>query len=188
MTLLILGVALWWGAHVFKRLAPAPRAALQERLGDGSKGVFAVLLLGSIVLMTIGYRQAEFVNVWFPPAWTTHLNNLLMLFAVLLFGLSSSKGRSRAWLRHPMLLGFITWAVAHLLVNGDLASVVLFGGLGMWAVLSIFLINAQDGAWNRPEPGPIKGDIRVMVISLVVFLVIAGIHAIFVWPFPGGAA
>ena len=79
-------------------------------------------------------------------------------------------------------------AVADLWVNGDLASVVRFGGLGMWAVLSIFLINAQDGAWNRPEPGPIKGDIWVMVISLVVFLVIAGIHAIFVWPFPGGAA
>ncbi|MEL6125767.1 MAG: NnrU family protein [Pseudomonadota bacterium] len=188
MILLILGIALWWGAHLFKRLAKGPRAAMQERLGDAARGVFALLIVVSIGMMTLGYQQAAFINVWFPPTWTVHLNNTLMWIAVVLFALSASKGRSRAWFRHPMLLGFTVWSFAHLLVNGDLASILLFGGLGIWAITSIFVINTQDGPWERPEPGPVSGDVRVVLISTVVFLVIAGIHAIFVWPFPGGAA
>jgi uncharacterized membrane protein len=71
--LLLLGLAVWTGAHVFKRVAPDRRAAM----GDAGKGLVAVLLLGSIVLMVIGYRSAGFVNVWFPPAFMVHIANLL---------------------------------------------------------------------------------------------------------------
>ncbi|MEO0912986.1 MAG: NnrU family protein, partial [Pseudomonadota bacterium] len=127
MVLLIAGMVLWWGAHVFKRLAPEARAGLQARMGDGSKGVFALLILLSVVLMVLGYRAADFVAVYTPPGWATHLNNLLMFGAIALFGMGNSKGRARSWFRHPMLMGLATWAVAHLLVNGDLASLVLFG-------------------------------------------------------------
>ncbi|MGB0497645.1 MAG: NnrU family protein, partial [Rubricella sp.] len=166
----------------FKRLAPDARASM----GDKGKGLVAVGVLAGVVLMVIGYRGAEFINVWFPPVWTVHLNNLLMLFAVILFGMGSSKGRARAWLRHPMLTGTLVFAIAHLLVNGDLASIVLFGALGVWAVLEMLVINAREPAWVRPEPGPASGDVRLVIISLVVFAVITGLHSwLGPWPFPG---
>jgi uncharacterized membrane protein len=114
-----------------------------------------------------------------------HLNNLLMLAAVALMGMGRSRGRARAWLRHPMLTGVTVWAVAHLLVNGDRASLVLFGGLGLWAVAAMALINAREPHWTRPEPGPASGDLRLAVITVVAFAAIAGIHTwLGYWPFP----
>jgi uncharacterized membrane protein len=156
------------------------------RLGKGpSRGVIAGVIALGLILMVIGYRAAPFTAVYDPPAWTIHLNNLLMLAAVALFGMGRSKGRARSWLRHPMLTGVIVWAVAHLLVNGDLASLVLFGGLGIWAVASMVMINAATGPWQRPAPGPASGDIRLAVITLAVFAVIAAIHTwLGYWPFP----
>ncbi len=177
MTLLYIGVALWCAAHLFKRIWPSGRAALTGRLGEGpAKGIVALALLVSIVLMVVGYRGAEFSPVYTPMAGAGHLNNLLMLVSVVLLGAGSSKGRMRSWLRHPMLTGVIVWAAAHLLVNGDYASVVLFGAMAVWSVVEMTMINYAEGDWNRPEPGPAKGDVRLLVISLVVFSVIAGIH------------
>jgi hypothetical protein len=90
--------------------------------------------------------------------------------------MGSSRGRLRSLLRHPMLTGVIVWAVAHLLVNGDVASLVLFGAMAVWAVTEMAVINATSDGWNRPEPGPASGDIKLAVISVVVFSVIAVIH------------
>lgn len=178
MTLLYIGIALWCGAHLFKRVLPAARAGLTDRLGEGpAKGVVAAVLLLSLVLMVVGYRGAEFSPVYTPKAGAGHLNNLLMLVAVIMLGAGKSKGRMRSWLRHPMLTGVIVWSGAHLLVNGDYASVVLFGALAVWAVVEMTMINYAEGDWKRPEPGPVKGDIRLLVISLVVYAVIAGIHS-----------
>ncbi|MBC56260.1 MAG: hypothetical protein CL814_04930 [Confluentimicrobium sp.] len=172
MPLLILGLLVWSVPHLFKRLAPEMRAGL----GDKFKGIVALLVVAGVVLMVIGYRGAEVVPLWYPPSWTMHLTDLLMLFAVALFGLGNSKSRLRGRLRHPMLLGVITWAVGHLLVNGDLASVVLFGGMLIWAVLSIFAINAREPEWERWQGGSVAGDIRLGVITVVVYAAIAGIH------------
>lgn len=184
MILLVLGVVLWWAAHLLKRLAPGVRAAMGE--GPG-KGAVAVALVLSIVLMTIGYQRAEPVFLWALGDWTWHLNNLLMVFAVALLGAGRSRGRARSLLRHPMLTGVVVWAVAHLLVNGDLASLVLFGGLGAWALVHMQLINAQSGPWVRPEPGPISGDLRLLVIALVLYAAILAAHWFLfgVKPFPG---
>lgn len=186
MVLLVLGLALWSAAHLYKAAAPQGRAAIAARLGDGpARGLFAALIGLGLVLMIVGYRGTAFVDVWTPPLWGVHLTNLLMLFAIALFGMGKSKGRARAWFRHPMLMGVVVWALAHLLVNGDLAAIVLFGGLAVWALVNMALINARDGAWVRPEPGPASGDIRLVVITLVVYAVVSGIHAwLGVWPFP----
>ncbi|PKQ12921.1 MAG: hypothetical protein CVT70_05675 [Alphaproteobacteria bacterium HGW-Alphaproteobacteria-1] len=181
MTYLILGLILWTAAHLFKRLAPE----LRERMGTAGKGLAAVGVLAGLGLMVVGYRQAEFVNVWFPPAWTVHVNNLMMLGAVFLYGMSATKGRLRGAMRHPQLTAVKVWAVAHLLVNGDLASLVLFGGLLGWAVLEVVIINRAED-WNRPKPGEAKRDILLVIITLVLFFVMTFVHNwLGVWPFPG---
>ncbi|RVT82763.1 hypothetical protein DXV76_16135 [Rhodobacteraceae bacterium CCMM004] len=185
MTLLILGLILWIGAHMFKRLAPGGRAAMQEKMGDASKGVVAGVLVLSVVLMVLGYRWAEFIPVYDPPMWGVHLNNLGMLIAVGLFGLGSSKSPLRAKMRHPMLTGFALWAAVHLLVNGDLASVILFGALLIWALVEIPLINRAVPDYTPYQGGTTAGTIRLVVITVVVYLVIGLIHGwLGPWPFP----
>ena len=181
MILLTLGVILWAVAHYFKRLAPDARAAM----GNRGKGLVAVALVISLLMMIFGYRGAEFIHVWSPPSWTVHLNNLMMLIAVLLYGMSATTGRLRGKMRHPQLTAVKVWAVAHLLVNGDLASIILFGGMLVWAVGSVILINRSE-VWVRPAPGEAKKDILLVVITLVTFGLMTAIHAwLGVWPFPG---
>ena len=184
MIWIILGLAIWCGAHLLKRWAPNQRAAMTERMGDASKGVIAGALALSIFFFWLGYRQAEVVPLWYFP-WAVHLNNLLMIIAVILFGLGSSKSRFRSKMRHPMLTGFAVWAFAHLLVNGDLASLVMFGGLLVWAIIEIPVINRAEPDYVPYEGGSVAGDIRLLIISLVVFSVIAGLHMLLgPWPFP----
>jgi uncharacterized membrane protein len=186
MTLLIAGLALWIMAHFFKRLAPEMRKGMDAKMGAGpARGIMSLLIIGSIVLMVIGYRAAPTEFIYTLPSWTRHLNSTLMIIAVIMMGMGSSKGRARTWLRHPMLWGIVVWSAAHLLVNGDVASIVLFGGMGLWALASMLLINAQEGAWEKPEAGPAAGDIKLLIISAVVFSVIAGLH-MWIGPSPFG--
>jgi uncharacterized membrane protein len=147
--------------------------------------VFALLLAVALVLMIWGYRSAEYVHLYSPPGWATHVNNLGMIFAIALLGAGNSKGRIRTWFRHPMLTGVVIWGIVHLMVNGHLAALILFGGLTTWASFHMAIINQSEGAWQRPEPGPISGDVRLIVIALVLYGVISAIHIwLGVWPFP----
>lgn len=180
--LLVLGIALWWGAHLFKRLAPAQRAAL----GDAGKGILAVALVVSIVLMVIGYRGVDFIPVWSPPSFLIHLNNLLMVIALYLFSPAAKRGKLVYGMRDPMLTGVKIWAVSHLLVNGDLAAIVLFGGLLAWAVVEVIVINKSEPGWQKPtEPGTIAKDAMFLVGSVLLLGVIGYVHSLLgVWPFP----
>ncbi|MCC1491549.1 NnrU family protein [Cognatishimia sp. F0-27] len=179
--ILTAGLALWIVAHLFKRIAPDARA----QMGDRGRGLVTVLIIVSLGLMIWGYRGAEFIPVYTPPLWTVHLNNLLMLVAVFVFGMSATTGRLRGKMRHPQLTAVKIWAVAHLLVNGDLASVLLFGTLLAWAVAEVVIINKSE-EWVRPEPGEARKDVVLVIITLVAFGAMTGIHAwLGVWPFPG---
>lgn len=184
MTLLILGLLLWAAAHYFKRLMPAQRAAM----GNAGKAVVAVVLFGAVALMVIGYKAADDIEVWTPRAYMVHVNNLLMLLAFWVYGSGAPKG-PKAWpgykMRHPQLIGFKIWAFAHLLVNGELASVLLFGGLLAWAVGEVILINKAEPDWTPGEAGGTSVYIKHGIISLTVFAVVVGIHVLLgVWPFP----
>ncbi|MDF3412860.1 hypothetical protein HKX54_00185 [Sulfitobacter sp. M57] len=184
MLLLIIGLILWVGAHWFKRLKPDARSAL----GTPGKGIIALLIIAALALMVIGYRMADFIPVWHPPLFLTHVNNLAMLLAFWVYGSSAAKG-AKAWpaykTRHPQLLAVKIWATAHLLVNGDLASIILFGGLLAWAVGSVILINRAEPEWTAPAPAGRATYIRLTVISLVMFVLVAAIHFwLGVSPFP----
>lgn len=187
MTLLILGLAIWTIVHLLPVVAHPARERLAAAVGGETpwRGLFAVVILGSIVLMVIGYQSALVGALYYPPAWGLHLNNLLMLIAVGLLGASHSKGNVKRYLRHPMLWSVVVWAAAHLLVNGDTASVVLFGWLGVWAVVSMVGLNLRDGAWVKPSPAPVKKDLILVAITLAAYGAITAIHSwLGVSPFP----
>ena len=179
--LLILGVLIWTGAHFFQRLLPAQRAAM----GDKGKGVVALAIVAGIVLMVIGFRAAPFIYVWSPPTFMVHINNLLILIAIFMMSPAPKKGVLLNKVRHPMLMGFMVWAVAHLLVNGDLAGITLFGGLLLWALIQVRIINSAEPEWSPGEPGAIAKDAMFLVGSLVIMVVIGYIHGwLGLWPFP----
>lgn len=171
MPLLILGLALWAAGHGFKRAAPDVRA----RMGDRGKGLVTAILLLSIVAMVFGYRSAEFIPVWDPPVFARHLNNLIMVIAFYLFGVGAAKGLTAKWLRHPQLTAVVLWAAAHLIVNGDLASIVLFGGLLVWALAEMVVLN-RAAPWQRPADTSIKGDAVALIVGLFIMSIAAGIH------------
>ena len=171
-TLLILGLALWSGAHWFKRLAPKARAGL----GDAGKGLVALLILASLALMIFGYQGAEGPTLWDRHPATVGINNLLMVLATYLLIASQVRSKLAQVMRHPMLIAVKTWCLAHLLVNGDLASIVLFGGLLVWAVVSVILINKQS-PWQKSQApiSPAKEAIAI-AITLVAFGGITWLH------------
>jgi uncharacterized membrane protein len=175
MTLLILGVLLWSAAHLFKRVAPGLRAPM----GDAGKSAVTVALVISIVLMVIGYRGADGAVYWGRNPMWVGINNLLMVVAFYVFAASAAKG-DKIWLgtklRHPQLTAVIIFAVAHLLVNGDTPSFILFGGLIVWAVVEILIINAQEGPWQRPGRAPARKEVVAVVVTLVVTTVVMVIH------------
>jgi uncharacterized membrane protein len=179
---LILGIMLFVGAHWFKRLAPARRAAMGEEKG---KGLLAVVMLAGLVILIIGYRNAGFVNVWIPPAFMTHIANLLVLIGFWFFALSAIPGTLSAKVRHKQLTGVKAWAVGHLLVNGDLASIILFTSMLAWAVVSVILINKSQPTWDRPANASVKNDVIAFVVGLVLYGIVAVIHTwLGYYPFP----
>ena len=172
MTLLILGLLLWSLTHLFKRLMPSVR----EGMGEKGKGLVALGSLAGIVLMVIGYRMADGPVYWDRTPMLAGINNLLMLVSVYLFAASGMKLGIARRLRHPMLAGVGIWSLAHLLVNGNLESLVLFGGLWAWAIVSVKMINAAQPVWEKPEVKPAKKEVIGVVAALVVYGAIIGVH------------
>jgi uncharacterized membrane protein len=145
-------------------------------MGDPAKGLVTAGVLAGLALMVLGYRGVEQIDLWYPPTFLVHVNNLLMAFAVYLFAASGMKTRITRVIRHPQLTGVKTWAVAHLLVNGDLASVVLFGGFLAWAVVEVILINRAEPRPAPPAPAPVGKEIGALVGAVVVLVGIMLVH------------
>jgi uncharacterized membrane protein len=172
MILIILGVLLWSGAHFFKRLAPEARA----NMGDKGKGLVAILSILAIVLMVIGYRGADGPVFWDRSAPLVGINNLLMLFAFYLFAASGLKTRITSKIKNPQLTAVKVWALAHLLVNGALEDILLFGGMMAWAVATVIVLK-RSGATPQPVPAMAKTkEIRAVAAAVVLTFVVMGVH------------
>ena len=150
MTILVIGLAIFLGAHSVRIFAEPWRQRQIARMGPGAwKGVFSLVSIAGFVLLVWGYGLARAVPVelWSPPAWTRHLSSLLNLAAfVLLAAAYVPRNRIRAAVGHPMVAGVKLWALAHLLSNGRLADVVLFGAFLAWAVLDYRAARARERA------------------------------------------
>lgn len=174
MKILAIGILVFTLGHFWKRLMPQ----LYARAGKSGKGISGALIAAGLVAMIVGYSITPFITVYDPPVWGAHLNWVLMFIAVGLLGAGHSKGRIRTWFRHPMLMSVIVWAIAHLLANGDLASVTLFAALGLWAIAQIFVVNASTGPWKRPEPGPVLRDFVLLGITIAAYVIFVGLHSL----------
>ncbi|WP_308916057.1 NnrU family protein [Jannaschia sp. LMIT008] len=179
--LIVLGVGLWSLAHVFKRLAPERRAAL----GEPGKGLVTLGIVAGVLVMIFGYRWAPYDLLYALGAWTYPVNNLLVLVAFYLFATSGAKTRVAQAVRHPQLIGFSIWAVAHLLVNGQVASLLLFGGLLAWALAELAILTRLNATATPARPVPVKKEVSAVVIAIVAYLIVYLIHG-WIGPSPTG--
>ncbi|MEO9865951.1 MAG: NnrU family protein [Yoonia sp.] len=172
MIYILAGLILWSGVHFWKRIAPKERA----KFGDKGKGIVALGSVAGIILMVIGYKVADGTFYWGRSPAMTGINNLLMLFAFYLFAASGAKTRVTKAIRHPQLSAVVVWSVAHILVNGDSPSLLLFGGMAAWAIAEMLVINRAEGPRGPYHEVPIKKEITAVIATVVVFLVVATIH------------
>ncbi len=171
MTLLLTGLLGWSFFHLFKSVFPEARKTLDAKLGQlPSKGLFAVLILLSLGAMISGWKGASMDMLYRPASWSAIATSALMALSLLLFTASIIPSRLRLYVRHPQLTGVFLWAVAHLLSNGELRSLVLFAGMGIWALVSMVAINHRDGAWHKPSPAGLKQDLMLVVAAAAVYL------------------
>jgi len=175
MLILILGLILFLGIHSVRILAPGLRDAQISAHGLGRwKGIYSLVSFAGLVLIVWGYGVARQTApiLYEPPVWTRHLNLLLMVFAFIALAASQlPAGRIKAALKHPMLVAVKIWALGHLLANGDLAAVLLFGTFLAWAVLDRISVKRRGDA--GPMPGPIKWDVAAVVIGLGFYALFA---------------
>jgi len=175
--LLILGLVLFLGVHVLTTRRDL-RASLVARLGEGGyKAVYSVVAIIGVALAAKGfsvYRATEWVDIWYPPKAMRHLTLALMLPAVILVVASYIRGRIFVKLKHPMLAGVKLWALAHLLANGDLGSIILFGSVLAWAVYDRISLKHRTDSGAPPIPvGGIGNDLIAVAVGIVAYLALA---------------
>ncbi|MCW2309142.1 NnrU family protein [Rhodobium gokarnense] len=173
MTMLIIGLVAFLGVHLVPSM-PALKGRLTGTLGDnGYRAVHAVIALVGLVLIVWGYGEARAAGVpvlYDPPLFLRHLVHLLMLPVFILLISAYAHGRITRAVRHPMVLAVKLWAFAHLLVNGDLASVVLFGSFLAWGVIArISLARRERAGLVTVTGGPVRNDIIAIVGGLVLY-------------------
>lgn len=177
MPFLIAGVVLWSVTHLMPAMHPPLRARLVQQLGAGPyKGLFSLDIVIALVLIVVGWRSSAVTPVYTPPLSVGPWILVLMLISVVLFAAASMPTNIKRRIRHPQMTAVIAWSLAHLLSNGDSRSVVLFGGLGLWAMLEIVMINRRDGAWTVPQAVSRNRDLAVLLLGGAAFLALMYFH------------
>ena len=176
MTLLLAGLVLFLGLHSVRIVADPWRASMIARVGRNPwRGIYSLLSLAGLALVVWGYGQARLdpLVVWSPPGWTRYATSLLVLPAFVLIVAGNVPGtRIRAKLGHPMVLGTKLWAFAHLLSNGTLADIVLFGAFLAWSVVDYASARRRDRAAGTVyPPGSSSRDATVIAIGTVAWFV-----------------
>lgn len=172
---LILGLAVFLATHLFVSFREA-RASVIERVGLPSyRGLFAIVSLVGLALIIWGYAQYhahELIQLWSPPAFMQHITIGLVLFAVIFVVAAFFPSRIKTRLKHPMLAGVKTWALGHLLSNGDLGSILLFGTFLAWGVYARIAAKRRGdiGAAANPAPDGWTNDIIIVVLGAAIFL------------------
>jgi uncharacterized membrane protein len=174
LAILIIGLIVLLGAHVFVTFRKT-RARLIERLGHGYRALFALVSLAGLALIVWGYgeyRAHEWVQIWTPPGYMRHITVGLMLFAVIMLTAAFIPSHIKAWLKHPMLNSVKTWAFAHLLANGDVGSIVLFGAFLVWGSYARVAAKRRGDRGFVTPPAGWTNDVVVVVLGTVIYLLL----------------
>jgi uncharacterized membrane protein len=189
MTLLIVGIVVFLGVHLLPTV-PGLREKLAGRLGEnGYKALFSLLSLAGFVLLVWGFAKAPVIQVWSPPGWTRWVAIVLMLPAFIFLVAAYVPGQIKAKLKHPFLIAIKTWALAHLIANGDLASIILFGSFLAYAVYDRIALKRREarGIITVPATGPPRNDVVAVVLGVVLYvLFLVWLHPLLIGtaPFP----
>lgn len=178
MVYLVLGLILFLGSHSVRIFAEDWRTDRVKAMGlNPYKGLYSLVAIAGFVLLIYGYGQARMhpVVLYAPPTWTRHLAGLLNLAAFVLLAAAYVPGnRIKAAVGHPMVLGVKVWAFAHLIANGTLADVVLFGSFLLWAVLDFRAARRRDRVdVTRMPPGSATRDAATVVAGVAAWALFA---------------
>lgn len=178
MLAMIVGLVLFLGMHSVRIVAPAWAREKQKAMGEGAfKGVYSLVSIVGFVLIVWGYGLARqnVIPIWEPPTAMRHVAVALMFFSFVALGIYAlPAGRLKPKLKHPMLVAIKIWAIAHLLANGDLASIVLFGVFLAWAVADRISVKRRSGAGGGagvPAPGPAVWDVAALLVGVALYAV-----------------
>jgi uncharacterized membrane protein len=177
LLVMILGLVVFFGVHTLTTQRE-PRARLIASLGEGGYKIgYSLASVIGLVLIVWGfanYRATGWIDVWNPPTVLKHITVALMLPAVILVVASYIRGRIYTTLKHPMLAGIKLWAASHLLANGDLGSIVLFGSFLGWAVFDRISFKHRTDGGGPPIPvgGP-GNDLIAIAVGVVAYLALA---------------
>jgi uncharacterized membrane protein len=174
LAILIIGLVAFLAPHTLTALR-APRQRLVDRLGPGPyKALYSVVSIVGIALIAYGfglYRSTGWIDVWYPPRWARHVTVALTWPAIILVVAAYVPGDLKRRLKHPMLAGVKLWAFGHLVSNGDLGSIVLFGSVLAWAVFDRISLKRRTDAGAPPIPnGGRRNDIIAIVLGTVLYL------------------
>ena len=174
---LIAGLVLFAGGHLVSA-ARDLRGRLIAALGAMPfKIIYSIVAFAGVILMGYGfarYRSEGWIDIWMPPAGLRHLSHLLILIAMILMVASYARGHIYRRVKHPLLAGTKLWALAHLLVNGDLGSIILFGGILAWAVIDRITLKHRSDPGAPPMPqGGWGNDAVAVLIGIVLYLALA---------------
>lgn len=179
MLLLIIGLLVFIGIHILPT-RPELRDAFAGRFGEQAyKGVFSVIALIGFALIVVGFHKVQLHPgknpvLWYPPHWGRHVTMALMLPVFPLLVSSFIPGRIAAVIRHPMITAVKFWALAHLFVRGDVASLLLFLGMMGWAVYDRITLKKREAAGLvTTKTGPVRNDVIAILIGLVLYAVFA---------------
>lgn len=180
MSVLILGLVIFLGVHSIGIFAPGLRERMVAQMGEVPwKGVYGLISLVGLLLIIWGWGLAriEPVPLWAPPTWMRHVSFLVMLPVFVLLLAAYLPGRIQSALGHPMLAAVKFWALAHLLANGNLADVVLFGSFLVWAVVDRISLKRRTPPSAPSAPAGKANDMIAIVGGLVLYVAfIGGLH------------
>ena len=172
MTLLIVGIMVFLGLHLLPTV-PGLRESSSEVWSKRLQGSVLAALDRGLRPSRLWLRQAPVVQVWSPPDWTRWVAIVLMLPAFIFLVAAYVPGRIKAKLKHPFLVAIKTWALAHLIANGDLASIILFGSFLAYAVFDRITLKRREptGLITVPATGPPRNDVIAVVLGTVLYVV-----------------
>jgi uncharacterized membrane protein len=178
MYIILLGILIFFGIHLVPGLVGFRRKIITS-LGEGLyRGLYSIISLTGLILIGYGRSKAGFQPIWEPPAWSANVAAVLMSLSFIFLTSANMKSNIKRFTRHPMLWGVALWSGAHLLANGDLASLLLFGSFGVFSLFGMFSANMR-GATKQETKYPFTRDAVTIVVGLVAYGAFIFLHPYF---------